>query len=304
MNKIGQHWGYWRGTGKETDIEVLLDVTSRVGADVLEVGPVLILGMSKQERREFRRAAQDRGLSLSFNGGPDAATDISSDDPAVRRQGIEYHRKVLSAIAEMGEDICWSGIVYSYGPRRPAKNLDHAERRRILDVSIESMKKIMPVAEDLGITYGYEIVNRFEHFLLNTTAEGVAYCEAVGSPNAKILPDVFHMNIEENNIAEAIVYAGERGRIAHMHMSESNRRVPGIGATNIDWPSVFSALKKVDYKGCITMEPFVVVNNWPSAINICVWRDLADGDIESLVRDAAKGTDFIRKMLAEAASGA
>ena len=66
------------------------------------------------------------------------------------------------------------------------------------------MREAVKAAEDNEVVFNMEVVNRFEQFLLNTCEEALAYVEAIGSPNAKVMLDTFHMNIEEDFIGEAI----------------------------------------------------------------------------------------------------
>ena len=74
--------------------------------------------------------------------------------------------------------------------------------------SISAVKEIMKVAEDKGITFAVEVVNRYESSLVNTAEEAVKYVDEVGSPNCKILLDTYHMNIEEDSFAGAIKFRG------------------------------------------------------------------------------------------------
>ena len=148
-------------------------------------------------------------------------------------------------------------------------------------------------AEDHGITYCLEVVNRFEQFLLNTAAEGVAYVEAVGSPNLKLLLDAFHMNIEEDSIGGAIVTAGDK--LGHFHIGETNRKTPGKG--HMPWDEIGQALKKINYQGRVVMEPFVNMGGEVGR-DIKVWRDLGNGADEArLDQDAKDALAFIRSKL-------
>lgn len=56
------------------------------------------------------------------------------------------------------------------------------------------------------------------------------------------------MNIEEDNMADAIRYAADYHRLAHLHAGESNRRVP-CGGGNIHWQEIGAVLKAIDYNG-------------------------------------------------------
>ncbi len=62
--------------------------------------------------------------------------------------------------------------------------------------------------------------------------------------------DLFHMNIEEDDLGEAIRQA--RGRLAHVHLADSNRLQPGAGHTDFAGP--FEALRAVGFDGYMAME--------------------------------------------------
>src|SRR5829696_2172506 len=59
-------------------------------------------------------------------------------------------------------------------------------------------------AANQGQVLLYEPLNRYETNLLNTIADGVAFLETLPTTNVKLLADLFHMNIEEADIAGAI----------------------------------------------------------------------------------------------------
>nr|WP_122012241.1 sugar phosphate isomerase/epimerase family protein [Maliibacterium massiliense] len=298
MNKIGLHYGYWRGSGaNENDIYELLDLTAKAGVDVFEIGPQIFLPMSKQERIDLKNAVADKGLSLSVNGGLNDTNDIASDDPAIRKVGIDFCKSVLEAMVDIQCDR-WSGINYSAWLRKPTEILDMKAKMHYWQLSVDSMREIIKVAEDCGVDYCFEVVNRFEQFIFNTAKEACAFCADVGSPNAKLLIDTFHMNIEEDSIVDAIHIAADNKRLGHFHVGESNRRVPGMdGKTHLDWAAILGALQDVNYQGYITMEPFLKMGT-PGALNIRVWRDFShDADLAQMVQYAKDGANFIRSFL-------
>ncbi len=296
MNQIGLHVGYWLGSGGDTDIFRMLNLTHQAGIDVFEALPGLVLNLSKEDRIRLKNTIADYGMALSINGGLNETNDISSDDPAIREIGIEHSKRVLEAAAEAGADR-WSGVNFSAWLKRPTNMCDMTEKMRVRDLSIGSLRRIMPTADALGITYCFEVVNRYEQFLFNTAAEGIAFCEELDSPNAKLLIDVYHMNIEEDSIMDAIRLTAKSGRLGHFHVGETNRRIPGNGISHMPWAEVFQTLRDVDYREYITMESFVLMG-CRTAMNVCVWRDLSRGaDLNRMVEDAHNGAQFIRSFL-------
>jgi D-psicose/D-tagatose/L-ribulose 3-epimerase len=290
MNKIGIYFAYW--TDKWTgDYKYYVDKVARLGFDVLEVQPDLLLNMPKTELESLHQLANDRGLELTYCIGFSQDKDLASESASVRSAGMDYAFKILDIIHLMDGKV-FGGINYSAWPAAfPSKLVD---KRPYLERSMACVKEISKVAEDYGITYCLEIVNRFEHFLLNTAEEGVAFVDAVGSPNVKLLLDSFHMNIEEDNVADAITSAGNR--LGHFHIGETNRKPPGKG--RMPWNEIAQALKKINYQGRVVMEPFVKPGGEVGEA-IHVWRDLSGGaDEAQLDLDAKQALTFMRSKLA------
>ena len=151
-----------------------------------------------------------------------------------------------------------------------------------------------PYADDAGVDLCFEVVNRFEHYLLNTAEEALAFCERIDHPRAGILLDLFHMNIEEDDIGAAILSAGAAGRLFHFHAGEANRSVPGTVPSHLDWCGVFAALRASGYDNAVVLEPFVL-GGTPYAANVSLWRDLTRGaPFDRYIEDLRIGIDFIR----------
>lgn len=103
----------------------------------------------------------------------------------------------------------------------------------------------------------YEPLNRYETDLFNRQAEAAAFLEGQGLDGVALLCDLFHMNIEEDDIAGGLVTAGPR--VGHVHWADSNRRAMGFGHT--DSGAIVAALRAIRYQGWLSAE----VVPWPSA---------------------------------------
>ena len=97
-----------------------------------------------------------------------------------------------------------------------------------------------------------EPLNRYETDLVKTLSDGVQLIEAVGAENVKLLADLFHMNIEETDPAQAILDCP--GKIGHMHFVDSNRRAAGFG--HMDYGPIAHALSAIGYNGFASAEAF------------------------------------------------
>lgn len=296
MNKIGLHFGYMRGTPYESDIFQAIPVVCSAGAEILEIPVGYIFPLNQAERSRLKAMAADNGLTLTMTGSMDDKTDIASDDPEIRAEGEIFACQVLQAASDIGAST-WGGVNYQAWLGRPRQLLTAAEKERIRDLSLVSLRRIIKTAEDLGIDYCFEIVNRFEGFLLNTAEEGLRYVQDVGSERAKILLDTYHMNIEEDSIVDAMDMVQQAGCLGHFHVGESNRRIPGTGKTHMPWDDIFDSLKRNRYGGTIVMEPFVRMG-LPSSMNTCTWRQLtANTCFEEYMRDVTTGVSYIQSHL-------
>lgn len=116
----------------------------------------------------------------------------------------------------------------------------------------ETLNALGPYAKEKGQSLFYEPLNRYETNLFNTLAEGVKVLESLTTDNVKLLADLFHMNIEEADIAQAIRDAGKH--VGHVHFVDSNRRAAGLG--HMDHGPIVDALKAVGYEGYLCAEAF------------------------------------------------
>jgi D-psicose/D-tagatose/L-ribulose 3-epimerase len=168
--------------------------------------------MSAAERDTLKGAAADAGLGLTYSIGMTADMDMLSEDAAIRKNGNDFLQEVCRGMKEMGGAIM-AGINYSSWPRPP---LPGEDKQALTERAVEGVREASKTAEDCGVFFCIEVVNRFEHFIMNTAAEGIAFAERVGSPNCKIHLDTFHMNIEEDSIGDAIREAGSW--LGHFHL--------------------------------------------------------------------------------------
>ena len=66
----------------------------------------------------------------------------------------------------------------------------------------------------------------------------------------QILPDTFHMNIEEVNMEQALTE--HRTCFSSLHLSDNTRHFPGFGA--LDFARIIAILDKLNYQGKLAIE--------------------------------------------------
>ncbi len=292
MNKVGIYYAFWEREWA-ADFLPYVEKVKKLGFDALEIAAGALPDMSSAQRLNLAAAAKDAGIKLTYCIGLPEKYDVSSLDEGVRQEGEKYVSTLLDCIKEMGGDTL-GGIIYSCWPMsvRP----DYDLKCKMREQSKKSLKELLKKAEAYDINYCLEIVNRFEQCILNTAEEGVAFAKELESPKAKLLLDTFHMNIEEDTFTDAIHTAGDY--LGHFHIGENNRKTPGTG--KLPWNEIFTALRDIDYKGAIVMEPFIKMGGQVGS-DILVLRDISRGADENKMDLLAENSAaFVKKGLKEA----
>lgn len=290
MTRYGTIFSYWSKDWKTDYMQVLRNCAkSDINCVEFHVGQTL--DWTENQIKDFVNLAADLDIEILMNGGVSEDMVTYSDDPAVRRKGIETIQSYLKQTSRFGATFFDGG--YSEGwPCGLKGGLTPEMKKTYTDRVVAAIKEMVVVAGDLGITMSMEIVNRFEAFLVNTAKEARNVAECVDHPNFKITMDTYHMNIEEDSLDEAIETLGKK-YLGHVHLGESNRRLPGQG-TQVDWDVVFGGLKRVGYSERLLLEPFTkafgTIGN-----NVFLWRDLSNGaGEEQLIKEMKESVAFVK----------
>ncbi len=194
------------------------------------------------EERTGVRAAEFVFMDASYG-------NAMSPDGELRDRCRAMYRLAATVCAQIG---AVTEIEYQYGPQDPMPLFDPYQQlspdqaddftafyRQVLDLVAGTPARVL-----------LEPINRYECRYLNRIADNIRIIDAVAHPNAGLLPDTFHMSIEEADMGQALIQAGPR--IGHVHLGDSNRLLPGHGLLN--WPDIFGALNTVGYDGYVNLE--------------------------------------------------
>jgi sugar phosphate isomerase/epimerase len=175
---------------------------------------------------------------------------IGDFDADRRRDAIENMKSLLSVMAEL--DGFGAITPASYGmfsrrlpPYEPPRAED--EDRKVL---VEGVTELGEHAAREGVVVLLEPLNRYEDHMINRIDQAVELCEVVGLASVQVMGDLYHMNIEEDDPPESIRRAA--GRLAHVHLADSNRAQPGTG--HIDFRAALRALAEIGFDGHLAME--------------------------------------------------
>jgi D-psicose/D-tagatose/L-ribulose 3-epimerase len=250
-----------------------------LGYDGVEV-PVLTGDVRHYERLGKELDAIGlRRTSTSVVPSPDA--NPLSSDPEIRKRGIEHLDWVMECALALGSE-CIGGPFHApighFTGSGPSGDEIH--------YGAQAHHRMAEQAKSNGIYLALEHLNRFETHFLNTMDQARAYVAAVDHDAFTIMYDTFHANIEEQKQPRAIETIA--GHIGVLHISENDRGIPGRG--HIDFPEIFSAIRKTGYDGWVTLEAFG--GGLPElAAATRVWRPLFP-DYDTLF---AESIDFIRR---------
>ena len=287
MNKLGVHAFVWTADWTNENAARAIALTAETGFDLIELSS---MDLRRIDTAFTRRELEKAGLGATMSFGLDGSEDVSSDDPERVRAGERQLLDGVSIARDLGAThVC--GILYSAFQKYARPSTPDGMSR-----SVEVMRRVAEKAAASGIVLGMEVVNRYETNMLNTAAQGVEYVERVGMANVKVHLDCYHMNIEEADVASAIVATGEH--LGYFHTGDSHRGYLGSGS--IDFSRVFRALVASGYAGPVTFESFSsAVVGQPLEGILGIWRNLWD-DGRDLASHARAYTEAQLKAAREA----
>jgi sugar phosphate isomerase/epimerase len=221
-----------------------LSVAARLGYEGVELS---LLDSATVDRRQLKSRLEGLGLEVfAIATGQTNVTEgcaLFSLDQARRFKAIERMKGHIDLAADLGCRVILGGIrgragAHSNGDSRfpPARGM-------------EAIAACVERAGKARVPLVLEPINRYETDIVNTLAEGVELIGKVAD-SMRLLPDTFHMNIEEASITESIARAGSR--VGYVHVADSNRLVPGWG--HLDFVAVLAALARAHYDGPLCVE--------------------------------------------------
>jgi sugar phosphate isomerase/epimerase len=166
--------------------------------------------------------------------GPE--NDLSSNSGIVRQNAIDYIRRQLELCHKVG------GFYLLVVPGAVGRPIPYDDGE--LDRSMETLRRVADEFVDAGVRGAVEPIRSAEVSFIHTVADAKRYIAAVDHPGIQhINGDVYHMQVEESNVAEAITQAGDL--LINLHLADSNRRALGEGSLDLD--AVLMALYTIGY---------------------------------------------------------
>ena len=241
--KLGVSAFAWTAQFEAQHLE-LLPVVRAMGLEALEIP---LFKPAQLAAIEIRRAFSAHDLECTVCAIlPDGINPISPD-AAVRSRSIEHLKACVETAAECGAKLLGGPLFAPIGYLP-----EHRPTQDEWQWAVEAFQALGSALDAHDITLAIEPVNRAETFFLRTAKEAQALCKAVSHPRIGVTLDTFHANIEEKNIADAVLLLGPL--LKHVHASENDRGVLGEG--HVDFSAMIAALLNSGYEGYLMIEGF------------------------------------------------
>ena len=185
------------------------------------------------------------GLHSSMCNGAEINLVDGWNDKKFHAQLIKNYTEMIPMVAKAGYTnlICFSGSRRGIDDETGWKNC------------VEGLKQIMPLAEQNKVLIVMELLNsKVDHkdYQCDKTAWGVELAKRLGSPNFKLLYDIYHMQIDEGDVIRTI--RDNHQYIAHYHTGGVPGRNEIDSTQELYYPAIMEAIVKTGHKGFVAQE--------------------------------------------------
>lgn len=186
------------------------------------------------------------------------------NDPQYHSTLIKNYTEHIELVSKAGYTnlICFSG------------NRNGMDEETGLKNCVEGLKQIMSIAEKKGVVIQMELFNsKVDHkdYMCDSSAWGIELCKRLGSPNFKLLFDIYHMQINEGDIIRTI--KNNHQYFGHYHTAGVPGRHEIDESQELFYPAIMKAIVETGFKQYVAQE-FIPTGNdklgsLRKAISIC-----------------------------------
>jgi hydroxypyruvate isomerase len=226
-----------------------------------QVKPLGIVSVELLGENEWA-TVKKHGLTVAVASGPGGIVE-GWNKPADHDKLVKESERLLPLIARAGLP---NMIVFS-GNRRGISDSEGLEN------CARGLKRIMPLAEQQGVTVIMELLNsKRDHkdYQCDKTPWGVELVKRVGSPRFKLLYDIYHMQIDEGDVIKTIQDNIEH--IGHFHTGGVPGRAEIDDTQELNYPRIARAIADTGFQGYFAHEFIPKRDPIPSlaqAVQIC-----------------------------------
>ncbi len=195
---------------------------------------------------QIKSLAQTHGLGIAAvgTGAGMVKHGLSLTDPSLEKRvaALDFLEQMIAFGGQLGAPAILGSMQGKHG--------GEASKDQALEWLADALHIAGKAAAKYNVPFIYEPLNRYETNLINRLTDGADFIEANSLENIVLLADLFHMNIEEADLAASIRAAGKH--VGHVHYADSNRRAMGLGHT--DPKPIVAALREINYTGHLSAE--------------------------------------------------
>ncbi len=168
---------------------------------------------------------------------------LSSPDPAIRQETTARLGRIVRFAADAG-----AGVICGF-IKGPA-GMDRKDAEENIRTSLGELDGLI---RECKTPLLIEATNHYEASAALSVEGAIGLFRDLGNSFIRVLPDTYHMNIEEANTIHSLLRG--QGCYESIHISDNNRFFPGYGG--IDFFAILSALAGMRYQGVMAIE-----GNW------------------------------------------
>jgi sugar phosphate isomerase/epimerase len=227
---------------------------SQLGFDAVEIFPPSAESLNVKEVRNLLAEHRLQLAAVGTGAGwVKHKLRLTDPDPAVRQRARAFASGLIAAAGELGAP----AIIGSMQGRCETE----PHRPRVLEWLGEALEELSGQSAQFNQVLLYEPLNRYETDVFTRQGEAAAFLGHLRSKNVRLLCDLFHMNLEERSIADALRDAGPL--VGHIHWADSNRQAMGFGHTEV--APIVAALRTIGYSGYLSAEVLPLPNGIAAA---------------------------------------
>jgi len=231
-----------------------MGLAAELGFDGIEIFPP---GPEYFRQHDLKGLSEHFGIQIAAIGTGAGwvrhKLSLADADHSVRAQALVFLESMLDVATDLRAPMILGSMQGRSSPGVPKPLAKQYLRHGLEHLDMRARK--------IGGRIFYEPLNRYETNLCNTLQQGRELLTACDTDSVRLLADLFHMNIEETSIAQALLDSGSS--IGHLHFVDSNRHAAGLG--HIDFAPVAKALRQIGWQGFASAEAFPLPDSHSAA---------------------------------------
>jgi len=237
-----------RQPGEQNDLPTLAEACGKAAALGFDAVEIFAADAESFPKEELKGVLEKHRLSLAAVGTGAGwvrhRLSLCDADATVRAKARSFIEGIIDVAASLSAPAILGSMQGRSTPDVP--------RESACQMLADALGPLGERAARHGQVFLYEALNRYETDLFNRQADAAAFLAQHRLGHVRLLCDLFHMNIEETDLAATLKEVGDQ--LGHVHWADSNRRAIGMGHTAVK--PIVAALEAVRFRGFLSAEIF------------------------------------------------